>query len=216
MGPRPVDFDEEIIRQSPTFIKWLSLQTGEKLRYACREFVKDYGDDEERLMRRIMIARRNNLRDHEVLKQARKQIQHVPTMATTSLPAARESVDHDDALLQDDPESYSAMDVNSAMLPSHQPTVSVSDPSNVVAAASSSSSGKTSSFARTGGRRPASTVNDQHVEKEMDVAAVEATRCVARGSIDIGLLTFSFFILHLSFLLCAKIIPSLARVERWE
>lgn len=73
MGPRPPDFDEELIRQSPTFVKWTQLQAGQKLRYACREFIKDHQDDEERLMRRIMIARRNNIRDHEVLKKARKE-----------------------------------------------------------------------------------------------------------------------------------------------
>jgi hypothetical protein len=71
MGPRPADFDEFVIRQSPTFIKWEQLEIGERLRYACREFVKGQEDDEERLMRRIMIARRNNVRDHTVLKQAR-------------------------------------------------------------------------------------------------------------------------------------------------
>jgi len=71
MGPRPVDFDESIVRQSPTFLKWLQLKAGERLRYACRDFIKGHGVDEERLMRRIMIARRNNLRDHEALKRAR-------------------------------------------------------------------------------------------------------------------------------------------------
>lgn len=71
MGPRPPDFDEDVIRQSPTFIKWEQLDIGERLRYACRDFVKGHEDDEERLMRRIMIARRNNIRDHTVLKQAR-------------------------------------------------------------------------------------------------------------------------------------------------
>lgn len=79
MGPRPLDFDETIIRQSPTFLKWASLTTGQKLRYACRDFVKGRGDDEERLMRRIMIARRNNIRDHEILKTARSR-----TRATTT------------------------------------------------------------------------------------------------------------------------------------
>jgi hypothetical protein len=73
MGPRPTDFDEEVIRQSPTFVKWSGLREGQKLRYACRDFIKGHGDDEERLMRRIMIARRNNIRDHETLKIARKQ-----------------------------------------------------------------------------------------------------------------------------------------------
>ena len=73
MGPRPSDFDEQLVKQSPTFVKWMQLETGDKLRYACREFVKGHGDDEERLMRRIMIARRNNLRDHDALKRARQQ-----------------------------------------------------------------------------------------------------------------------------------------------
>lgn len=72
MGPRPADFDEEVVRQSPTYVRWLALKNGETLRYACRDFVKGHGDDEERLMRRIMIARRNNLRDHETLKRARQ------------------------------------------------------------------------------------------------------------------------------------------------
>lgn len=71
MGARPPDFDEEMIKQSPTYTKWTSLPDGTKLRYACRDFVKGNGDDEERLMRRIMIARRNNLKDHDKLKKAR-------------------------------------------------------------------------------------------------------------------------------------------------
>lgn len=71
MKPRPPDFDEELVRKSPTFVKWLGLKDGESLKYACRTFTKGNGDDEERLMRRIMIARRNNLKDHAVLKKAR-------------------------------------------------------------------------------------------------------------------------------------------------
>lgn len=71
MGPRPIDFDENLVRQAPTFARWQKLRIGQKLRYACRDFVKGNGDDEERLMRRIMIARRNNLRDHAILKRAR-------------------------------------------------------------------------------------------------------------------------------------------------
>mmetsp|Transcript_10669 Transcript_10669/g.17964 ORF Transcript_10669/g.17964 Transcript_10669/m.17964 type:complete len:80 (+) Transcript_10669:72-311(+) len=43
MGPRPADFDEAVIRQSPTFVKWESLENGAKLRYACRDFVKGHG-----------------------------------------------------------------------------------------------------------------------------------------------------------------------------
>jgi len=79
MGPRPADFDEEIVRQSPTYIKWLTLDIGQTLRYACRDFVRGHGDDEERLMRRIMIARRNNLRDHDTLKRARQTVVLVTT-----------------------------------------------------------------------------------------------------------------------------------------
>jgi hypothetical protein len=56
MGPRPADFDEDLIRQSPTFAKWMKLATGEKLKYACREFVKGRADDDERLMRRYVSA----------------------------------------------------------------------------------------------------------------------------------------------------------------
>jgi hypothetical protein len=74
MGPRPADFDEDLVRSSPTYIRWEKLAPGEKLRYACREFTKGFGDDDERLMRRIMIARRNNLRDHEILKKARASV----------------------------------------------------------------------------------------------------------------------------------------------
>ena len=73
MGPRPNDFDEDLVRQAPTFQRWQKMLVGQKLRYACRDFVKGHGDDEERLMRRIMIARRNNLRDHAILKRARAQ-----------------------------------------------------------------------------------------------------------------------------------------------
>lgn len=71
MGPRPDDFDETLVRRSPTFVKWTKLLPGEGLSYACRRFVKGGEHDEERLMRRIMIARRNNLKDHATLKSAR-------------------------------------------------------------------------------------------------------------------------------------------------
>lgn len=71
MGPRPPDFNEELVRQAPTFKKWEKLAPGERMMYACREFIKGEGDDEERLMRRIMIARRNNLKDHAAIKKMR-------------------------------------------------------------------------------------------------------------------------------------------------
>lgn len=84
MGKRPVDFDEEGIRKAPTFQKWLSLKDGEKLKYACRTFQKGNENDEERLMRRIMIARRNNVRDHEILKKAREVVVHEVNPAADS------------------------------------------------------------------------------------------------------------------------------------
>lgn len=71
MGPRPPDFNEELVRMAPTYKKWERLQPGERLSYACRSFVKGGIEDEERLMRRIMIARRNNVKDHATLKKAR-------------------------------------------------------------------------------------------------------------------------------------------------
>ena len=76
MGPRPPDFDEDLVKQAPTFIRWQNLAQGQSLRYVCRDFIKGRGDDEERLMRRIMIARRNNLRDHDILKRARSQVEN--------------------------------------------------------------------------------------------------------------------------------------------
>ena len=77
MGPRPPDFNEALVKQSPTFQKWAGLPQGAKLKYACREFTKGTGQDEERLMRRIMIARRNNLKDHATLKKARATVDKV-------------------------------------------------------------------------------------------------------------------------------------------
>lgn len=74
MGERPQDFDEGLVRKAPTFLKWLELDEGESLRYACRYFTKGHEEDEERLMRRIMIARRNNVKDHEMLKSARTRM----------------------------------------------------------------------------------------------------------------------------------------------
>lgn len=91
MGPRPPDFDEDVIRQSPTMIRWGQLEVGAKLRYACREFVKGNGDDEERLMRRIMIARRNNLRDHQTLKRARKIAHKEPDDSSNKAPKLDET-----------------------------------------------------------------------------------------------------------------------------
>lgn len=106
MGLRPPDFDEDLVKQSPTFIKWMGLAEGQKLRYACRDFIKGQGEDEERLMRRIMIARRNNLRDHHVLKRARQmssQSNHGPMEKVAKLDhqSFEKQVDPADKLAQE-------------------------------------------------------------------------------------------------------------------
>mmetsp|Transcript_4485 Transcript_4485/g.5827 ORF Transcript_4485/g.5827 Transcript_4485/m.5827 type:complete len:386 (-) Transcript_4485:3308-4465(-) len=90
MGARPDDFDEKLVREAPTFKKWEQLSDGKKLRYACRDFIKGHGDDEERLMRRIMIARRNNLRDHEILKEARARVKEPEKVASSSPASSRQ------------------------------------------------------------------------------------------------------------------------------
>ncbi|KAL3923932.1 MAG: hypothetical protein SGILL_001354 [Bacillariaceae sp.] len=75
MKARPADFNEEEVKKSPTFRKWMEAPEGTSIRYACREFIKGSVDDEERLMRRIMIARRNNMKDHASLKRAKELAQ---------------------------------------------------------------------------------------------------------------------------------------------
>jgi hypothetical protein len=123
MGPRPADFDEQLVRQSPTYLKWSSLADGEKLRYACREFIKGHGDDDERLMRRIMIARRNNIRDHETLKKARRQsiqpLATTPNLSTATTTAA--NVVLDVAPPQALPNLQSTDEANSQTSPSSPP-----------------------------------------------------------------------------------------------
>ena len=91
LGPRPDDFDEVSIRNSPTFQKWLALSPGKELLYASRSFVRGGVDDEERLMRRIMIRRRVNLREHDCLKLARREVKIAQQTACSSSTAASAS-----------------------------------------------------------------------------------------------------------------------------
>ena len=181
MGPRPADFDESHIRQSPTYHKWARLGVGEKLRYACREFIKGHGDDEERLMRRIMIARRNNLRDHETLKRARNrqhQREPIPQHSETSLMIKEEDTN---ALVYTQDTSATAGRLHGSTGAHIDPS---STPLNVTSATNSGldcngdhliiCTESTSSNGRK--RRPASMFSDAQVATEMDVQAVEATR----------------------------------------
>lgn len=162
MGPRPVDFDEGLIRQSPTFAKWLRLEPGEKLRYACRDFIRGHEQDEERLMRRIMIARRNNLRDHEILKRARKtQDPVVPAVVPATTQQSR---------------ATASSSISSEPPPLTLPAdVKQEDGADILADHPTSSS-STTTTKPVRKRRPAATFSDAQVAKEMDVVAVEATR----------------------------------------
>ena len=155
MGPRPADFDEGLIRQSPTFAKWLRLEPGEKLRYACRDFIRGHEQDEERLMRRIMIARRNNLRDHEILKRARKTQDPVPAGGAAAATTTAQS--------------RASNEPPPLALPA---SVKEEDGSSIVVHPDNTSS-STKAVRK---RRPAATFSDAQVAKEMDVVAVEATR----------------------------------------
>lgn len=156
MGPRPADFDEELVRQSPTYAKWTGLVDGQKLRYACREFVKGQGDDEERLLRRIMIARRNNIRDHEMLKRARSR--HTPTTTTNM---------------------STAMSTTTTMSTTAGPVVVPVGLADAVQAAvdeAAAAAAKPAAAVPMRTRRPPHSFSDHQVEKEMDVASVEKTR----------------------------------------
>ncbi len=72
LGPRPPDFDEVHVKCSPTFHQWLLLSPGSELVYACRTFMRGGVNEEERLMRRIMMTRRHNLREQDILQRARE------------------------------------------------------------------------------------------------------------------------------------------------
>lgn len=155
MGARPHDFDERLVRESPTFKKWLVLNDGQKLRYACRDFIKGHGEDEERLMRRIMIARRNNLRDHEILKQARAQVDQSDNGNSNGDSAsAGACADEEDVMSRKRKEEASEV------------LVTENNTSIVTATAT------------TKRRRCATThsMTDEELRKEMDTPAIEATR----------------------------------------
>lgn len=169
MGPRPADFDEVIVRQSPTYQKWETLAVGASLRYACRDFVKGHGDDEERLMRRIMIARRNNLRDHDALKRARAVVTTLtaPAAVAAAAVAAPTAADTVEVPAPQDP------DVPVDAVDHDKKVVKVKEEDGTNDDTDNNDSQNPSKPKR---RRVTSTVLDEQVVQEMDVAAVEATR----------------------------------------
>jgi hypothetical protein len=166
MGPRPADFEEDVIRQSPTFIRWNQMETGEKLRYACREFIKGQGDDDERLMRRIMIARRNNLRDHQTLKRARQTISSKGSPSDEEESASNQNQNHkvpklvEHASPQEPPPQPPPPPQQQQQLQQHLQVLLVETPETTTSRK----------------RRPSTLFSDSEVAKEMDVPAVEATR----------------------------------------
>ncbi|KAG7368823.1 hypothetical protein IV203_031566 [Nitzschia inconspicua] len=159
MGPRPLDFDEEVIRKSPTFRKWMDIPPGGKLRYACRDFIKGHEDDEERLMRRIMIARRNNIRDHEQLKQARQIVKK--KQQNKKEQGETEKTNNGKAAA-----GYNNIQETNDNL-SEGSTVSLEE---------DSASGRLMNVPSERKRRYSTVFSDAEVAREMDVPAVEATR----------------------------------------
>eukprot|EP00536_Pseudo-nitzschia_multiseries_P016864 jgi/Psemu1/48164/gm1.48164_g len=191
MGPRPRDFDEELVRRSPTFRRWEALSPGAKLRYACREFVKDHGEDEERLMRRIMIARRNNVRDHQALKWARrlqssditkpaapKVAQNIGHKSSSSQAQTNAATISDDAIklgMVYNLDSVKGKAINDGSRDSNSSTsrieteAIISRTSHLLPQEQEPPPGR-----RT--RRPTTLISDETIKEEMDVPAVEATR----------------------------------------
>lgn len=159
MGPRPPDFDEDDIRKSPTFRKWMELPIGRSLRYACRDFIKGQPDDEERLMRRIMIARRNNLKEHTVLKRARLLVSYQKRQLKGG--EKQKAADTEDMLL-DDSETRTDEPNDGNCLDSNQSSHAYQSD------ADHSSSERN--------RRHSTVFSDAEIAREMDVSAVLSTR----------------------------------------
>jgi hypothetical protein len=97
-------------------------------------------------MRRIMIARRNNIRDHETLKRARRQTK-TPTSGSSSSTGAAAA----------------------AAAAATKAAANIASAAAAAAAAAAEESNRRS-------RRPPSSFSDSQVEKEMDAPAVAATR----------------------------------------
>lgn len=179
MGPRPADFDESVVRQSPTFHKWLSLKVGERLRYACRDFIKGHGDDEERLMRRIMIARRNNLRDHDALKRARAVVVVAAAAAAAAVTTSTSTTEA--ATTTTTTNTSIAEEVGNEI----QPTAATTTTSDGDAETPNPPPATTTTtpittpdqgVKRSKRRKTSANGSEDQIIQEMDVAAVEATR----------------------------------------
>jgi hypothetical protein len=171
MGPRPPDFNEASLKQSPTYVKWCTLQDGEKLRYACREFIKGHEQDDERLLRRIMIARRNNIRDHETLKVARQRanVNILNTASGTMIPRSTSEKINMKSKAESEASTIS-VDAKVDQLVTND----LMDIDDATETAKVATTATTTGSTRT--RRPPHTFSDAQIEQEMDVAAVIKTR----------------------------------------
>ena len=181
MGPRPRDFNEELVRRSPTFRKWEGLLPGTKLRYACRDFVKGQGDDEERLMRRIMIARRNNVRDHKALKWARRMQSSIAVKDTkaTKSSASNNSQSSFQAEIGQEERNRLNMITDAKDLGKNNKNRIGRSRRETEAILSREAQlfpeeQEPPSERRT--RRPTTLISDEAIREEMDVSAVESTR----------------------------------------
>jgi hypothetical protein len=178
MGPRPPDFEEGILKQSPTYQRWLLMESGNSLRYACRTFVKGREEDDERLLRRLMIARRNNIRDHELLKQARRK---------RPAAAQRKSSDDGSVVENNEPENIASAVVDAADKDDDGEHSMTSDPASSmlhenhddgirVLTMPTLASSPCKWPSDNNKRRSSTSLSDLQIEQEMDVPAVEATR----------------------------------------
>lgn len=180
MGPRPPDFNEVSLKQSPTYIKWLTLSNGEKLRYACREFIKGHEQDDERLLRRIMIARRNNIRDHETLKVARQRV--VTTMVHTATTTTAAAGTCTPIIKTAAPETTTTVRVGELNvvgvdpIPIQDETQNHHDEEDDTTGMELEPETPSAVGTATRTRRPPHTFSDAQIEQEMDVAAVLKTR----------------------------------------
>ena len=212
MGPRPPDFDDDLVRRSPTFRKWEELLPGATLRYACREFSKGSGDDEERLMRRIMIARRNNVRDHQALKWARRmqstndkktpkaagpsssssqqQQQQQPRKNPKGANASRVEIkrESENSGGYNSNHSRSETEANllrtSRLLPGEQGHSNRSrfETEAIISRTSHLLPGEQGPSPGRRSRRPTTLISDEAIKEEMDVDAVESTRSYKQWS----------------------------------
>jgi hypothetical protein len=200
MGPRPDDFNEKLLKQSPTFVKWETLQDGESLRYACRTFIKGTENDEERLLRRIMIARRNNIRDHETLKVARQRVNvtilntgngnmkprsRLPMASAATTTTTSTTVLHLNEAADPTTTAVSCVDPtenNTKTDPDTTTGTTITEPSTVTNDNADSTTIEIQTLESSPSlpvvhvRRPPHTFSDAQVQQEMDVVAVERTR----------------------------------------